>query len=310
MWTFPKPVDSLALTNLEDCISDLIDATRELHRRRDIEHDTQGLILRRAVRKMAVPIRKLIIDNDGQLLKKCVVHPMMHKLGEPCGPPRVAKIVFSTPKRDLIIGSADGSTQAVAVPPAQHTIVVGRLRGIERKRNQSKPNNVVVRITSPFDTNQETVGLDEWMNKRILQVNSVGYRPKDLLKLIGNYEGAHTNQFISMVAAGVKPEHIHKGPAMKYQLLNAVVFGQTTYSQIFVLATGLYLLDRLCELLRSDDYLNSVEKSPIAKEINTMPPGASGVIDWAGAIGCGYNELIVVGEQPKNPNTLLKIYSV
>ena len=311
MWKLNDRRDPLNMGSLEDCVMDLIDAARGLYCKEDIRNDKQGVILRRAVRKIAIPIRKMMIENDGQLLKTCVADPKIHRLSELGGPNKIVEITFSTPKRNLVYGLEDGTKHSIVVPAAKHTVIVERLYGIERIASDPERNVVNVNVRSPFDLVQEPVGIDEWMNTRIMQANSVSYAPNDLLKLTANAEGAHAGQYPSLAMAGVKPERIDRSVGMKYRVLNTVVFGQLTYPQIFTLVTGLYLLERSCELLEhAIGYLDRADKSSIAREIRSLGPNPLGIVNWICPIGCTYNEMIRLDEQPENPDTMLRIRCV
>jgi len=91
--------------------------------------------------------------------------------------------------------------------------------------------------------------MDAWLGAKALQVNSVSYTVKDALKLVADYEGAHTNELFSVVAVGVNPEAIDRGRNMKYRLVNSVRFGCLSYVQLVVLYTALYLTGKMKQLL-------------------------------------------------------------
>ena len=85
------------------------------------------------------------------------------------------------------------------------------------------------------------VPFDAWLKAKALQVNSVSYTVKDALRLVADYEGAHTNELPALLAVGVNPEDFDKGRNMKYRLVNSVYFGCLSYVHVVVLYTALYL---------------------------------------------------------------------
>ena len=76
----------------------------------------------------------------------------------------------------------------------------------------------MVRDQEPFDETGGGTGMDTWLATKILQVNSIGYTVRDALKLVADFEGAHTSdQLPAFVAVGVKPDDMDKGASKRYR---------------------------------------------------------------------------------------------
>ena len=107
--------------------------------------------------------------------------------------------------------------------------------------------------------------MDDWLKLKVLQINSVGYTLRDALKLVADYDGAHTNDLPAFIAVGVNPEDIDSGRNMKYRLTNSVYFGCLSYIQLVTLYTGLYIIRNIEKLIEENRYsLNGVDVKGLA----------------------------------------------
>ena len=161
-----------------------------------------------------------------------------HPLGGQKGRYRRATLSWRSERQEWILTYANGKKEPVVVPETQHEIEIGRLYGIDFLEDGW------CTIHSPFDLMARPVPLDAWLDTKALQVNSVSYTVKDTLRLVADYEGAHTNELPALVAVGVNPEAFDKGRNMKYRLVNSVYFGCLSYVHIVALYTALYLTEK------------------------------------------------------------------
>lgn len=259
-WVLNTRAHPLTVNKAIDCIVEIIGAIRNLTERKELIVANEGWrIITAIVRQLSVPVRKLCIDDRGSLLKGVVVNPMFHQLGGTKGKFSRTTIKWRVPKREWVLGYEDGRRENVVVPETEHEIEIGRLYGVEFLEDGW------CRIGIPFDLASEPIQMDDWLKYKVLQVNSVGYTLKDALKLVADYEGAHTNDLPAFIAVGVNPEDIDKGRNMKYRLTNSVYFGCLSYIQLVTLYTGLYVIRRIQELIEENGYsLNGVDVKDLA----------------------------------------------
>ena len=265
-WLLNDRSHPMTVDTLVDCVMEIASAARNLTERKEL-FDTDGgwRLVQGIVRQMSVPLRKLCIDDDGSLLKRIIVNPSFPPLGGAKGRYRQATISWKTPRREWTLGYENGNKENVVVPEAEHDIEVGRLYGVTFLEEGW------CLIRSPFDLTPEPIELDNWLEMKALQVNSVTYTVKDAVKLVADYEGAHTNDLPAFFAVGVNPEDIDKGRNMKYRLANAVYFGCLSYVQIVALFMGLYILRKMQELLVANGgYLNGVDANIFDKLIQGL----------------------------------------
>ena len=244
------------------------------------------------IRQMSVPLRKLCIEDEGALLKSVIVNPLFHQLGGKKGKFRFAAMRWTSPKRELLLGYEDGRKEKVNVPEAEHEIEVGRLYGVEFLEDGW------CKLGTPFDLVSEPIEMGDWLRMKALQVNSVQYTVRDAIKLISDYEGAHSNNLPALIAIGVNAEDIDRGRNMKYRLANAVHFGCLSYLQVIALFAGLYVIERMRELLvRNDANLNGVDVTVLAKLIRGVNTNFSG----RAKMTRNCHEMVVAGKSNADP---------
>ena len=294
-WVLNARAHPLTVNKTIDCIVEIIGAIRNLTERKELIGANEGWrIIQALVRQLSVPVRKLCIDDRGSLLKGVVVNPMFHQLGGIKGKFRRTTIKWRVPKREWVLGYEDGRRENVVVPETEHEIEIGRLYGVEFLEDGW------CRIGIPFDLVSEPIQMDDWLKYKVLQVNSVGYTLKDALKLVADYEGAHTNDLPAFIAVGVNPEDIDKGRNMKYRLTNAVHFGCLSYIQLVTLYTGLYVIRRIQELIEENGYsLNGVD----VKELANLLRGVQTDYSVRARLVQNCNEMVFAGKKDAVSNS-------
>ena len=287
-WQLHPKVHPMTVNTLLDTVMDLGSAVEGLRDKQSL-FDTDGgwRVLRAVVRQISVPLRKLFVDSEGALLKKTIASPTFHPLGGRKGRYRSATMSWRSERREWVLGDAGGKKQEVVVPETKHEIEIGRLYGVDFL------DDGWCAIHSPFDLTARPIPLDAWLDAKALQVNSVSYTVRDALKIVADYEGAHTNELPAWVAVGVNPESIDKGRNMKYRLVNSVYFGCLSYVHIVVLYAALYLTGRFQELLtESANTPAGVDASPVERLIRHIRTD----LVFRARIVKATHEMIVVGK--------------
>ena len=188
-WQLHPNVHPMTVSTLLDSVMDLGSATEGLLDKKSL-FDTDGgwRVLQAIVRQISVPLRKLCLDSEGALLKKTIASPTFHPLGGRKGRYRRATMSWRSERREWVLGDATGKKETVVVPETKHEIEIGRLYGVDFL------DDGWCAIHSPFDLRARPIPLDAWLDAKALQVNSVSYTVKDALKLVADYEGAHTQR--------------------------------------------------------------------------------------------------------------------
>ena len=187
-----------------------------------------------------------------------------------------------------MLGYEGGRKEEVIVPETEHEIEIGRLYGIEFQ------NDGWCQIRSPFDGAGSRIDMDTWLATKILQVNSIGYTVRDALKLVADFEGAHTSdQLPAFIAVGVKPDDFDQGARKRYRMANCVYFGCLSYIQLVVIYSGLYIIRRMKTLIQNQPLCkDGVNIAGVAEIIATVKPDLSA----RSRIVNGCHEMIVVGK--------------
>lgn len=286
-WQLHPNVHPMTVGTLLDCVLDLGAAAKGLPDTKSLLGMEGGWrVVQAAIRRISVPLRKLLLDDEGALLKKTINSPAFPPLGGKKGQYRRATLSWRSERREWVFGYADGKRETVVVPETKHEIEIGRLYGVDFLEDGW------CAIHSPFDLMAGRVPMDAWLGAQVLQVNSVSYSVKDALRLVADYEGAHTNELPAWVAVGVNPEDIDRGRNMKYRLVNAVYFGCLSYPHVVALYTALYITKRMQQLLaKCANTLAGVDASSIERSIRDI---RTDLVVRAQIVNASH-EMIVVG---------------
>ena len=243
-------------------------------------------VVQEVVRRISVPLRKLLLDDEGALLKKAIDSSVFPPLGGKKGRYRRATMAWRTERRECVLRDANRKRETVVVPETKHEIEIGRLYGVDFLEDGW------CAIHSPFDLMARPVPMDAWLGAQALQVNFVSYTVKDALGLVADYEGAHANPLPAWIPFGVNPEDIDRGRNMKFSLVNAVYIGCLSYPHVVALYTALYLTERMRQLLaKSAGTLAGVDASVVERSIREI---RTDLVVRAQVINATH-ELIVVG---------------
>ena len=289
-WQLKPRVHPMTVGTLLDCVTELGAATQGLIEKRALfDADGGARVLQSVVRQMCVPLRKLCLDDDGALLKKVIANPSFHPLGGNKARYRRVTMSWRTERREWEFGYANGKRETVVVPETEHEIEIGRLYGVDFVEDGW------CTIHSPLDLTATSIPLDAWLGAKALQVNSVSYTAKDALRLVADYEGAHSNEMPAFVSVGVNPEDFDKGRNMKYRLINCVYFGCLSYAHIIAMYTALYIIrgmQRLLAEIATVESLTDVHAPSVVSLIEHIPTDFT----FRARIVNATHEMVVVGK--------------
>ena len=190
-------------------------------------------------RQISVALRKILLDGNGAMLKRCIQNPEMHPMRVPAENAKTLRATESFKAQEFVLNFSDGSSSTLKIPPHDHVVSVHPLFGVD---HDSERKSV---LTTPFDFEAKTVKFSKWMNARILQVNGMLFDAKSVLHLMAVKEGAHTSERLPMMGP-VLPDEDNDA---RYSAIDGIKFGVFSYMQVFALFTGLYLVGRFREAL-------------------------------------------------------------
>ena len=290
LWSIEPRVHPLTVETLLNCVADLGTAAQGLNIKYSLfDYDGGWRVFQSIIRQMSVSLRKLCLDGDGGLLKKVIANPCFHPLGGNKGKYGRAKMSWHTERREWVFGYKNGKRETVVVPATEHRIEVGRLYGVDFVEGEQCV------IHCPFDLAAPRIPMEAWLGSKALQVNSVSYTIRDVLRLVANYEGAHTNEMPAFAAVGVNPEDFDRGRNMKYRLINCVYFGCLSYANILTLYSALYIIREMQQFftdVANLERLSELHASAVAQTIEHIHTD----LTWRTHIVNATHEMIVVGK--------------
>lgn len=271
-----------------NCVTELATAAQRLPTAaKQSDESTALLLLQTAVRQMSVPMRKLCLDERSDLLRRTIAEPMFLPLGGGKRKFSKATMTWRTQRREMVLEYEGGRKEEVIVPETEYEMEIGRLYGIEFQEDGW------CRMRSPFDPTGTEVDMDTWLATKVLQVNSIGYTVRDALKLVADFEGAHTNDELpAFVGVGVKPDEFDKGARKRYRMANCVYFGCLSYIHLVVIYSGLFIIRMIRQLIQerpiSKDGVNVAGVAEMAAAVETDLSARSRIVN-----GC--SEMILIG---------------
>ncbi len=237
-WQIRKNVHSITVLTFLECLIEIASALEEFGQIAR-QNSISGSLLLAKTRQISVGLRKILLDGNGTILKRCIENPEMHPMK---APPRNAKTLRATQtikKQRLVLTYAVGSSKALELPAYDHLVKVHPLFGIT---HESENRSV---LTSPFDLAARCVKFSKWMSIKLLEVNGVEFDARSVLHLMAVKEGAHTNERFPMMGP-VLPDEDNDA---RYSAIDGIKFGVFSYMQFFSLLAGLYLVNRSREAL-------------------------------------------------------------
>ena len=244
-WEVRPNVSHQALYNMLECVMEIAQALRGLANGWQpgtvATSFVSSPLMVSTARKVSTSIRKLLLDGNGSLLKRCVADLDIHPLKPPHRSPFMNFIRHFDEQR-FTLGWADGVSRDITVPALDHTTTIHPLYGVRHI------GEIKFGLYNPFDHDADPIKFQKWMNIRVIEIDGHQFRAEQLLRDMSNKEGAHIEDNQALMV----PEdlNIDKDKNTLHRLTNGVRFGSMTYLQIFSLFTGLYLVNRTRGMLK------------------------------------------------------------
>ena len=253
LWQIRPNVHPTTVLTLLECVTEVASALEEFGQIAR-QHPPSGVLMLAKTRQISVALRKILLDGNGTLLKRCIGNPEMHPMKAPIEDAKTLRGTESFKEQEFVLSFADGSSSTLKIPAFKHTVSVHPLYGIH---HESESRSI---LFSPFDTTAKTVKFSKWMNTKLLEVNSMQFDTRSVLHLMAVNEGAHTNERLSFIGP-VLPDEDND---TRYAVIDSIKFGVFSYIELFSLFAGLYLVNRVREMLGS---IASTDSDPRAKEM-------------------------------------------
>ncbi len=237
-WQIRQSVHSIPVLALLECLVEIASALEEFGQ--IARHNTtSGVLLLAKTRQISVVLRKILLDGNGAMLKRCIENPEMQPMKAPVDNAKTLRAIQTFKEQQCVLTYADGSSKTLKIPAYDYVVSVHPLFGIN---HESESRSV---LNTPFDLAGKTVKFSKWMNTKILEVNGMQFDTRSVLHLMAVNEGAHTNERLPMMGP-VLPDEDNDA---RYSAIDGIKFGVFSYMQFFSLLTGLYLVNRSREAL-------------------------------------------------------------
>ena len=237
-WQLRQGVHPISVLALLECMVEIAYALEEFGQIAR-QHTTSGTLWLAKTRQVSVALRKILLDGNGSMLKRCIANPEMHPMKAPADNAKTLRATQSFKEQRYEFTFADGSSSTVKIPAHDNVVSLHPLFGIH---HESETKSV---LTTPFDFVATTVKFSKWMSTKILKVNSMQFDTRSMLHLMAVKEGAHANENLPMMGP-VLPDEDNDA---RYSAIDGIKFGVFSYMQYFSLFVGLYLVIRIREAL-------------------------------------------------------------
>ena len=228
-----------------DCISDIADPiTRisELSTSRQLTSSN----FQRQIRYLSVPIRKFLLGSDELLLRRCFV-PRLHPLKMPGGhEPDVLTEWIGGMEIGFTAGDSPEARRASFPTEHTHETVVKPLYGLKRIGEKK------YLFEDPFDWIATPMKDARWLNSKVMQVDNTVLSAEELLRMMANREGAHSDrdELTRFNLSGPVKVSLPDAGDEAYRRANTIKFSQLSYIQIFTYLVGIYLVNMMKASLR------------------------------------------------------------
>ena len=232
-WKIRQSVHPISVLTILECLVEIAYALEEFGQIAR-QPKTSGVLMLAKTRQISVALRKILLDGNGSLLKRCIQNPKIHPMKAPADNAKTLRARQSFMEQEFVLQFADGSSSTLKIPEHDYMVSVHPLFGIN---HESESRSV---LTTPFDFAAGTVKFSKWLNTKILECNGMQFDIKSILHLMAVKEGAHTNELLPMMGPVLPDEDIRT----RYSAIDGIKFGVFSYMQFFSLFTGLYLANR------------------------------------------------------------------
>ena len=184
----------------------------------------------RACRRISVSIRQLILSGDNQLLWRCFV-PRLHEMLKPRGTALADRLTQWMGNQSIglaIERSLDTEQFAFTTDHTTETLV-HPLYGLRRTAERD------YRLDELVEWSIAPIRYGQWLNTKVLQVDTTIITAEELLNMMVNREGAHSelNEMVRLNAGGPIDIKIGDAKDEKYRKANVINFSGISYIQIF-----------------------------------------------------------------------------
>ena len=245
-WDIPPNVNQQSLFNFLECVMEIAQSFKSMatigQQGKEVKVFVAAPLMVSCSRRISIALRKILIDGNGSLLKRCVTEPDIHPLKAPNETPPM-NFVRRFEEQRLTLGWADGTYKDIVVPAFTDTTTIHPLHGIRHLEGTK------FALDNPFDHGAAPVKFRKWMNTKVIEIDGIQVKAEQLLRDMSNKEGAHIEENFSFIV----PEDVRfdRDKNTLHRLANGVKFGSLTYMQIFSLYTGLYIVNRTRGMLEA-----------------------------------------------------------
>ena len=143
-WQIRQNVHSIPVLTLLECLVEISYALEEFGQIAR-QHKTSGVLMLAKTRQISVALRKILLDGNEALLKRCIENPEMHPMKEPADNAKTLRATQSFKEQKYGLNFADGSSSTLKIPAHDYEVSVHPLFGIN---HESESRSV---LTTPFD---------------------------------------------------------------------------------------------------------------------------------------------------------------
>ena len=283
-WQIRQSVDPISVLKLLECLVEIAYALEEFGQI-GRQHTTSGELLLVKTRQISVALRKIILDGNGYLLKRCIKNPEMHPMKAPAKNAKTLRSTQSFKEQELGLGFADGSSTTLKIPEHDYVVAIHPLFGIN---HESESRSI---LSTPFDVTARTVKFSRWMKTKILEVNSMQFDTRSILHLMAVKEGAHTSERLSMMGPVLPDEDSDA----RHSAIDGIKFGVFSYVQFFSLFTGLYLVERFREALGAGALANTDPRAIEMSQLIQLYPRDFPLV-MGSSVSVATNPLYILGK--------------
>lgn len=302
IWRMRQRVSPMAAMALLECVAELAYALDEFQNIARANTDSAILLLVK-IRQISVTLRKILLDGNGAMLKQCIDNPEMHPMQAPASNSKTLTAKKRFEKEQYTLNFEDGSSTKLRIPAYDYVVSVQPLFGIS---HESETSSI---LTMPFDLTGQGVKFNKWMTTNVLQVDEMQFDIRSLLRLLAAKEGAHSDPSPAVMGPTLPDE----SRDARYAAIDGVKFGLFSYMHFFALFTGLYLVARSREAVRSYELSSAEPGAEQACEVINHYPQ-----EFPSAISCPVSidtsplyvlgeDLQLVGDYSRGISTTMRI---
>ena len=244
-WEVSRVAGSPELKLTAECIADIAECLIRINELASPGRFSASTF-RRQVRYLSIPVRKLILGSEELLLRRCFV-PRLHPLKTPRDDePDVLSEWMGGLEFGFTVGDSTEERRASFPTDHTHETVVKPLHGLKKIREKQ------YLLMDPFDWSSTPVKDSRWLNSKVLQVDDTVLSVEDLLRMMVNREGAHSDRdelTLLNLSGPVKISLADAGDEA-YRRANTINLSRLSYVQIFTYLVGIYLVNMMKASLR------------------------------------------------------------